>query len=44
MVICIFLKFDMVKLYKTSHNVADVKNLYLQIKTVELFNIFLFLI
>ena len=32
----------MVKVLKTSHNVADVKNLCLQIKIVELFDIFLF--
>ena len=39
-----FLKFGMVKLLQTLHNVADVKNLLLQVKIVELFNIFLFLI
>ena len=44
MVICIFLKFGMVKLLKTSRGVADVKNLRLQIKIVELYNIFLVLI
>ena len=43
MVICSFLKFGMVKLLKISHNVVDVKNLWLQTKTIELLNIFLFL-
>ena len=43
MVTCSFLKFGMVKLLKTPHNIADVKNLWLQIKIVELLNIFLFL-
>ena len=38
-----FLKLGMVKVLKTSHNVADVKDLWLQIKMVELLNIFLFL-
>ena len=43
MIICIFLKFGMVKVFKTSHSVTNVKNLWLQIKMVELLNIFLFL-
>ena len=43
MVIYSFLKFGMVKFLKTSHNVEDVKNLWLQIKMVELHIIFLFL-
>ena len=38
-----YLKFGMVKLFKTSHNVADVKNLWLKIKIIELLNVFLFL-
>ena len=43
MVICSFLKFGMVKVLETSQNISDVKNLQLQIKMVELLNIFLFL-
>ena len=43
MVICSFLKFGMVKVLKTSHNVVNVKNVWLQIKTDEVLNIFLFL-
>ena len=39
-----FLKFGMVKCPKTSHNFADIKNLCVQIITVESFHIFLFLI
>ena len=42
-VIYSFLKFGMVKLYKTSHNVIDVKNLWLQTKADDLINIFPFL-
>ena len=42
MVICIYLKFGMVKVLKISHNVEDVKNLWLQAKPIELLNIFLF--
>ena len=42
MVICFFLKFGKLKVLKTSHNIADVKNLELLIKMGELLNIFLF--
>ena len=44
MVISIFLKFGMVKLFKNWHNVAGVKNLLPRVKIFEYINILLFLI